>query len=139
VANVAHGGGDPTPKLDSVVGATASGAAPTLTEPAIKVPASQTQSRATTLEIVPEVDTTIATGAATTGDDDGDELEGVTGHPGSELPGMSPFLRHWAQLISHRMCSSESGLILKKNGSASHCGVPSSRSGPPLFLKLGTC
>jgi hypothetical protein len=59
----------------------AAGAAPTMTEPAAKVPSSQTQLGAAILKIVLEVDTTIATGAATIGDGDGDELKVITGHP----------------------------------------------------------
>jgi hypothetical protein len=49
---------------------------------------SWTQSGDTTLEIVPEVDRTTATTAATAGngDDVDDELEVVTGHPGLWAP-----------------------------------------------------
>jgi hypothetical protein len=60
----------------------AGGIAPTMTELAIEVASSQTQSRATTLKIVPEVDTTTATGAAMTDDGDDDELGVVMGHLG---------------------------------------------------------
>jgi hypothetical protein len=60
-----------------------------MTESAVEAPSSQTQSGAATPEIVPEVGTTTATGATTTGDGDGndDELEVVTGHPGLRAPG----------------------------------------------------
>jgi hypothetical protein len=121
------------PKPDSAAGAAVAGITPTMTEPAVEVPCSQPQSSVATPEIMPEVVTTTATGAAMTGDDDGnsDELEVVTG-----FGGMSPFVRQWAWLIlrymKRMMCSSESGPILRKGSNASWSGVPCSRSTPPL-------
>jgi hypothetical protein len=84
VADVAHGGGDPAPEPNSIAGAVVVGAALTMTEPAMEASSSWTQSGDTTPEIVPEVDRTTATTAATAGngDDVDDELEVVTGHPG---------------------------------------------------------
>jgi hypothetical protein len=55
-----------------------------MTELAVEAASSQTQSGAATPEIVPKVDTTTATGATVTGDDNdnNDQIEGVMGHPG---------------------------------------------------------
>jgi hypothetical protein len=83
-AGAGHDGGDSAPKPNSAAGATAASVAPTMTEPAIEAPSSQTQSVAATPEIVTKVEMTTATSAATTGDGDGngDVLEVVMGHPG---------------------------------------------------------
>jgi hypothetical protein len=81
VADVVHSGGDPAPAPDSTVGVVATSTSLTMTEPAAEAPSLHTPSGATTPETMPEVDTTVATGDATIGDGDSDELEVVTGHP----------------------------------------------------------
>jgi hypothetical protein len=87
VADVAIGSGDSAPEPDSAAGAVAAGASLTMTELDAEASSSQTQQGAATPKIVPEVGTTAATGAATSGDGDDDELEVVTRHPGLRAPG----------------------------------------------------
>jgi hypothetical protein len=78
--DVAHVGGDPAPEPDSAAGVTTVGASLTLAEPTTEASSSRTQLGATTIEIMPEVDMTTATGATMAGDGDDDELIVVTGH-----------------------------------------------------------
>jgi hypothetical protein len=87
MVDAAHGVGGPAPVPDSTADAAAVGTTLTMTELATKAPFLRTQSGGATPETVPEVDTTIATGATTTGDDDDNELEVIMGHPGLRAPG----------------------------------------------------
>jgi hypothetical protein len=82
------------------------GASPTMVEPAAEASPSRAQMGAATPGIVPEVDTTTATGVATADDGDDNELEVVMGHPRlqalghvslSEEMSMVDFALHQAQ------------------------------------------
>jgi hypothetical protein len=75
VMDVALGGGGPTPEPDSAAGAAAFDASLIMAEPALEVSSLWTQPETASPKIVPKVDTTTATGAATTGDGDGDDDE----------------------------------------------------------------
>jgi hypothetical protein len=136
VADVANGDGDPAPEPDPAAGTVAVGASLTMTKLGAEVSSSQTQQGAATPKIVPEVGTTAATGAATSGDGDDDELEVVTRHPRLRAPGgvsLSEVISAaYLALRQCRVCSSESGPKLRKSGCVSQSGFPYSSSVPPL-------